>query len=140
MLCFLIWYFYLKPKLLLQITAFERMYYLQNAFGYYYSKYNRMPTNLFEVVKAGILPEKGIIFSSPVIRYSFRGENIYYTNCEYDITYYTNRITIRIPDYIFDTKKYMLYKNNRRNYDLDATPVYEYYGDFVYPDELGNTD
>lgn len=140
MFSFLIWYFYLKPKLLLQITAFERMYYLSNAFGYYYSKYNRMPTNMSEVVQSGILPEKCILYSSPVIRYSFRGENIHYTNCEYDITYSTNVISIRIPDYIFNTKKYILYKENRRQYDLDALPAYKYYGDFVYPEELGDVE
>ncbi len=82
-------------------------------------KYNRLPTNLDEVVWAGFLPEKSKLYYCPVKHNSFSKE-LPYCECEFDISFEPNNVVIHIPEEVFDNAFYKRASKNARKWEISA--------------------
>jgi len=74
----------------------------------------RLPVNLEEVVRAGDLPEKDILYFNQMKHYTFQNRELHYTECEFDFSFDPNEVRICVPEKMFYQKRYKgLHKRKR---------------------------
>ena len=85
-----------------------------DAIAKFYCTYNRMPTNLREMVKAEILPEKGKIYYCCLLHNSIIRRKILYSDCEYDLEFKTNEVIVMLPSEPLENELYKHLKKRNK--------------------------
>ncbi len=109
--------FVAKPDFIVANTELQRDM-ICNGISLFNDKKGRLPVNLEEVVKTGYLPEQSNIYYCPMKHNTLGTDdwNIYYTQCEYDISFEPNEIRICIPEkaFMFHKEKFGMHEHHKR--------------------------
>ncbi len=89
-----------------------------SAISSYVAKYGKLPTSLEEMVSTGFLPERSNLYSCPILHGTRSGKVLPYTECEYTITFDPNKITMYVPEKIFDHWRFKHIDENHRKWEI----------------------
>jgi hypothetical protein len=110
----------LKPYLLFQETR-ENMRMIGNDIALFNGKYDKLPTSLEEMVKAGFLPEKSELYYCPVRHSSLSSKELSYNEYEFVIIFEPNIVVIRIPQEVFDNTFYKRASEGARKWEITSS-------------------
>lgn len=100
------WHFVLAPYCWVSYARHKNMERLAAAVsGFNFSK-ERLPRSLDELVSAGFLPAEGPMFFSTVRHRTLTARPLPFRECEYDLTFSSDSVTIRIPREDLADKKF----------------------------------
>jgi len=120
-----VWFRCIKPAYLAQVSVFGDMIFLEGAVALFNTRNDRLPTNLREIVDAGILPSESELYFCPLTRGTFFKKILPYEECDYQFIYMTNRVIIKIPDDAFASSYVTKVPEEMRILEVsDTTTIY----------------
>lgn len=105
--CLVTWHTHIRQYILYWQSYEGDMGSIEEAITLFANTHDRLPTNINELIICDMLPVNSRIYYCQLKHNTLTDKNIHYTNCEYEIIFHTNLVTINMPQDI--QSKYNIY-------------------------------
>jgi hypothetical protein len=101
----LAWHFLWAPRVLWAVTYEGHLLPLSEAVIRFSTKYDRLPTNVVEMVSVGVLPRTSTLYFSPITHESVFPRTLPFDQSDFVMEFSSEEVRIKIPHSIYAEKR-----------------------------------